>query len=367
MNPDIDPGPSLPADVVSQAGATGVLESPLLWHALVVAAVVVGFTGVRHRARFVAVLLVAAALAWANASVGYLRTPADLLVALGVPAPRDSPQRLDRLDLPDPANGIPHGPIRVLLPPGYDNPANAHRRYPVVQLLPGSPGGTSDDWLTAGGVADTVRSLLDHGVIPPTVVVLPDVSAGAPTTDYECLDVPDGPRVETYLTRTVQPWVDRHYRTIPDRAHRALGGMSGGGFCALNTGLRHLDTYGTLLVSLPYDDLGDAAALLGDHPDLVRANTPRDYLPTMAFDRPVSVMLSAGADSRDDVVTARRVACGLRARGQRVAMRVERGHGHDWHAARAALPYLLAFAAAHTPREQEARPPDHPRWTRPVR
>jgi enterochelin esterase-like enzyme len=121
--------------------------------------------------------------------------------------------------------------------------------------------------------------------------------------------------------------------------------MSSGVFCALNTGLRHLDLYGTLLASLPSDDLGDSESLLGGNRDLIRANTPRDYIATMQFTQPVSVMSTAAGNALDEVDVAKRIAGGLKVRGQHVALRVQPGMDHTWQCARAALRYLLAFAA----------------------
>jgi enterochelin esterase family protein len=39
------------------------------------------------------------------------------------------------------------------------------------------------------------------------------------------------------------PFIDARYRTRPDRAHRALAGLSMGGGQALQIGLAHLDTF----------------------------------------------------------------------------------------------------------------------------
>jgi hypothetical protein len=120
--------------------------------------------------------------------------------------------------------------------------------------------------------------------------------------------------------------------------------MSGGGYCALNIGLKHLARFGSLLITLPYDSLGDSAGILAGHPELIPPNTPRTYLPTMPFRYPVSVMIATGKSAPTDVTTTYRVANALAARGQNVAVHLEPGLTHTWRAARAALPYLLAFA-----------------------
>lgn len=42
------------------------------------------------------------------------------------------------------------------------------------------------------------------------------------------------------------PWVDAHYRTIPDRDHRAIAGKSTGGYAAMVTPMLRPDVFGAL-------------------------------------------------------------------------------------------------------------------------
>ncbi|MCR6482222.1 alpha/beta hydrolase-fold protein [Amycolatopsis sp. OK19-0408] len=368
--------PVLPGDITARARDLGPLESPLIWLAFASAAVAVlaVVIALAHRRRvrrwgFTAfgVLLLLAAVTAVNSYVGYVRTSDDLARLLqrgpgvvnlagrllddGKEAPSApqagagkaaAGQRIDVLNLPDPAHGVPSGSNYVVLPPGYA--ADTARRYPVVYLIHGYPFGGPRDWLTSGDAPGTLLALQQAGVIAPMIVVSVDLTAGNPATDWECLDVPGGPQLETYLARTVVPAIDQHYRTVADRAHRALGGMSGGGFGALNIGLHHVDEFATLLIALPYDDLNDSVGVLNGNRAAIAANTPRRYLPTMSFPAPISVMLAVGTGAPTDVTTAHRIADALRARGQEAVVHAERGFNHTWHTARATLPYLLAFA-----------------------
>jgi enterochelin esterase-like enzyme len=369
--------PVLPGDVTARARDLGPLESPLIWLALASAAVavlaVVVALGYRRRVRrwgctAFGVLLLLAAVTALNSYVGYVRTSDDLARLLergpgvvnlaghllddgdeapspAVTAPHSGAgagQRIDVFSLPDPAHGVPSGSNYVILPPGYDtDPA---RRYPVVYLIHGYPFGGPRDWLTSGDAPGTLLALQRATVIAPMIVVSVDLTAGHPSTDWEGLNVPGGPQLETYLAGTVVPAVDRRYRTLADRTHRALGGMSGGGFGALNIGLHHVGEFATLVIALPYDDLNDSVGILDGHPAAIAANTPRRYLPAMEFSAPISVLLAVGTGAPTDVTTAHRIAGALRARGQEAVVHAERGFNHTWHTARATLPYLLAFA-----------------------
>jgi enterochelin esterase-like enzyme len=384
--------PVLPGDVTARARDLGPLESPLIWLGFASAAVAVLAVVVtlwyRRRVRrwgFTAfgMLLLLASVTAVNSYVGYVRTSDDLARLLqrgpgvvnlagrllddGKEAPEPSSgsspdsssdssspaphpgagaaaagQRIDVVNLPDPSHGIPSGSNYVILPPGYDS--DPARRYPVVYLIHGYPFGGPRDWLTSGDAPGSLLALQQANVIAPMIVVSVDLTAGNPSTDWECLNVPGGPQLESYLAGTVVPAVDQRYRTLADRTHRALGGMSGGGFGALNIGLHHVDEFATLVIALPYDDLNDSVGILDGNRAAIAANTPRRYLATMKFSAPMSVMLAVGTGAPTDVSTARRIADALHARGQEAVVHAERGFNHTWHTARATLPYLLAFA-----------------------
>lgn len=409
MNTQILPGPNLPNDVGQHAVDRGALESPLIWQALLLLALLGVYLAFRPRratsdrigapalpmsAKLIPIIALAASSAamYVNTYVGYIRTGNDFAAMLerspgwaadlghglanvtgstdnyltrartqlannGQPKPgppdpdlerRRHELRIEKIDIPDPALAVPTGRTTVLLPPGYDAPENARRHYPVVYLVHGYPAGSSDDWFTSGDAIGTMKQLSDHSLVQPMIIVGVDATAGVTTTDWECLNVPHGPQLESYLADSVPRQIDLRYRTIGNRAGRALGGMSGGGFCALNVGLKHLPQFATILSALPYDDPGDARTLLGD-PALIAANTPRIYLPTMTFPLPVAVMLDVGEHAATDVNTARRIAGLFAAKGQPVALRLEPNLNHTWRTARAGLPYLLTFASQRFP------------------
>lgn len=263
-----------------------------------------------------------------------------------------SPAREVAESLPESAEPPPRGvvitlPIRgthsgfgtrdayIYLPPQYFT--HPLERFPVVMLLHGSPGGPID-WFRSADAADA--GLLAARAGHPQILVAPRASRGW-TDDSECVDRLHE-RVETYLVQDVVPTIDRELRTIPNRNFRAIGGVSAGGFCALNIGLRHRDVFGAILDLSGLDRPtfpGGMRALFGPLPNLaavVAANTPAVYGPLLAFAPRERIWLDCGqADgrSRRDVVAMARV---LRARGQQVLLRI-RGGGHDYGVWRPAL------------------------------
>lgn len=133
--------------------------------------------------------------------------------------------------LPEPAN------VRILLPAGYASEPG--RRYPVLYLLHGTSGGAAD-W-TAKGEAEQASAGL------PLIVVMPDIDLGGDGGGW-CTNWPNGAYSwETFHVGQLLPWVDDNLRTVPDRAGRAIAGLSQGGFCAMSYAARHPDLFATAL------------------------------------------------------------------------------------------------------------------------
>ncbi|MBC7372988.1 MAG: esterase [Frankiales bacterium] len=325
--------------------------------ALVVLVLVVVRTVLRRRAglpprlwRATAALAAALALsllataAYVNAYAGYLPTTGSLEQAIGLPVTDQGGSGsglVSEVDVPAAALGVPQGRTFIYTPPGYR--AGAGVRYPTLYLIHGSPG-RAEDWFNAGGAAQVLDRLISAGVIPPLIVVAPSANAGF-FGDTECLNAVGGRQLETYLTSSVVHFVDSHYPTKPGWSNRSIGGMSSGGFCALNLGLRHQALFGSVLAFEPYGDPGVVAlgTLLHGNRTLYAANSPRSYLPGLRFQHPMQFFVNVGGASGHGVSTVRALAQQLRRRGQRTDFRVEPGQSHTWTEAAAGLPYALAF------------------------
>lgn len=161
---------------------------------------------------------------------------------------------------------------------------------------------------------------------------------------------PRGSQVETYLSDVVVPWVDKHYATRTDYAHRVIGGMSAGGFCAVDQGLRHPELYGEIIALEPYDNPGSGGRAMLSTQAEYDAHSPGLYLPVMTFEHPVPTFLGIGELARGgDGRETGGMAAQLSARGQDVLFREEPGQGHTWTLARTGIPYGLIFASEHMP------------------
>jgi enterochelin esterase-like enzyme len=154
-------------------------------------------------------------------------------------APVQRPGHTDDLTVTGAASHI-SGEALVFLPPQYDDPANAHTVFPMVEVIAGYPGhiGTLVRNLE---VPRTMDTLLAAGRVRPMVVVMVSPTV-APPRDTECANVPGGPQAETWLAQDVPQTIARKYRVTPAGTWGVLG-VSTGGFCSVKLAMRHPDVF----------------------------------------------------------------------------------------------------------------------------
>ena len=163
--------------------------------------------------------------------------------------------RLHHLVLHSPAMGADEV-VNVLLPPGYDPRGSV--RYPVLYLLHGSAQ-NAQSWVQQsadkpGGPNPGIQQLIDQDTraehLAPFITVIPEGGIFGWYTDWYGADVTGNtpspvPAWATFHIGELLPWIDAHYRTIPDRQHRAIAGLSMGGFGAMSYAARYPDLFGS--------------------------------------------------------------------------------------------------------------------------
>jgi putative tributyrin esterase len=122
-------------------------------------------------------------------------------------------------------------PYNVLLPGGYNQPANKAKHYPVLYLLHGLTGHYTN-WL------DKTR-LVDYTAGSDVIIVMPEGnnswytdSASVPTDKYE-----------SYIVQELIPDVEKRFRASSAREGRAIAGLSMGGYGALKFGIKHPELF----------------------------------------------------------------------------------------------------------------------------
>jgi S-formylglutathione hydrolase FrmB len=136
-------------------------------------------------------------------------------------------------------------PLWVYLPPGYD--AEPERRYPAIYVIQGLTG-QLEMWRNRSPFRKNFPELADElfggGEAPPCIVVWVDCWTSFGGSQF--LDSPGTGRYHTYLCDEIVPWVDAHYRTLPERDHRGIAGKSSGGYGAMITPMLRPDLWGGL-------------------------------------------------------------------------------------------------------------------------
>ena len=119
--------------------------------------------------------------------------------------------------------------VAIYLPEGY---ANSTNDYPVLYLLHGS-GDDETGWLTKGRAKAILDSLISIEQCQPMIVVMPNgylEQTGIITQERLWMDA----SFEDNFSQLIA-WTEAHYRTINDKQHRAIAGLSMGGFHTMHT------------------------------------------------------------------------------------------------------------------------------------
>ncbi len=182
-------------------------------------------------------------------------------------------------------NDVPHGSVTrvwynspvlgmkrrmsVYTPAGYEHNSE---RYPVIYLLHGM-GGDEDAWLSLGRAAQIFDNLIANGKMKPAIVVMPNgnvdmEAAPGETKDGLITPTTDLPHTMEGSYEVAFPdivaFVDKTYRTISDKSHRAIAGLSMGGFHSLH-------------ISKEYPDMFDYVGLFSAAINPLKANDSSVY------------------------------------------------------------------------------------------
>ncbi len=165
----------------------------------------------------------------------------------------------------------------VYLPPSYNTAQGRNKRYPTLYLLHGSPGGERD-WFSAGKADQSADTLIALNKMSEVILILPDGNGrpGAPSEWGNSFD--HRQNMETYVAVDLVRYVDQKYRTIAEAAYRGIGGLSMGGFGAMNIAVHHPDVFGFVISLGGY--YRAEGSIWGGNAAYLRENSPLDVLPS---------------------------------------------------------------------------------------
>jgi S-formylglutathione hydrolase FrmB len=258
--------------------------------------------------------------------------------------------------------------VYVYLPPQYFQKAYAHYKFPVIELLHGSPG-NPEAWLTVLDVIPTFLNLLEAHPSNAAILVMPDADGGQ-QYGLQCLNNPGGIQDMTFVAEDVPNYLARFVRVQPPGPAWGVAGYSEGGYCAANIALQEPDRYGAAGVmsgyfvpiqsQVPKDNKPGGkpytVSVFAGHPALQLVNSPRAYITKVPLTVPLPAFwLAAGAQDKQDVSAAanfRQLAQTrllvqnrllLQNRPPDVPFMVVPGGGHQGSVWRAALGPMLAW------------------------
>ena len=124
--------------------------------------------------------------------------------------------------------------LTVYTPYGYE--ANPKTKYPVLYLLHGA-GGDEEAWSSMGRTAQILDNLIQKGLAKPMIVVMPNGNPnqqaaqtfGLPTTEYDWRDPANRNLYVQSLVEEIVPFIEKNYRVVAKKSHRAIAGLSMGG------------------------------------------------------------------------------------------------------------------------------------------
>ena len=133
--------------------------------------------------------------------------------------------------------------MHIYTPPGYESGKGS---YPVFYLLHGA-GDSDDSWTSVGRANFILDNLIASNKAKPMIVVMTAGHTNAGGGGRGAAAAGGPPPRDEFLedfTKDVMPYVEKHYRVIADRSHRAIAGLSMGGSQTLNISVPNLEKFG---------------------------------------------------------------------------------------------------------------------------
>jgi len=235
--------------------------------------------------RWLAPVLVAALSAFvAVGFVGVDRYARNYWLYRGFPPPSDPAyvaQRgsVEQIKVPSAALGGRSQSVYVYLPPGYrDHPG---KRYPVLYLLHGFPGRPLAFLLTVrmGVVED---ELVARHRARPLILAMPFGSTGTLTDKEWANGIGPAEGWGTFVSRDVVHAIDTRYRTIASRQARGIGGLSEGGYGAINLALQHPHEFSLVESWSGYERAAQNHSIFGRQLAGLAVNSPLDRIQAIA-------------------------------------------------------------------------------------
>ena len=231
-------------------------------------------------------------------------------------------------------------------PAGY---RESNLAYPALYLLHGSFG-SETDWVERGALKETADRLIQQGVIPPVVIVMPGSESWWIDGYNEA--------ARTAFFDELVPRVEETWQVVPLREWRGVAGLSAGGYGSINFALERPEFFGAAAALSPasYHPLPPSNSSAKRHPAFLdgtgqfdaehwqRLNYTAHLDRYLERDIVVPLYLSAGnRDAYNAEHHARLVHQALKNHQPDLVPLQVLGGGHTWRVWRASLPSALEW------------------------
>ncbi len=224
----------------------------------------------------------------------------------------------------------------VYTPAEYDQKKMQKKRYPVLYLQHGM-GEDETGWSKQGRMQHIMDNLIASGEAVPMIVVMEsgDIKAPFRGGDNRQGRSEYGNSFYKVLISDLIPYIDSHFRTLTDRDHRAMAGLSWGGHQTFDVVLRHLDKFsymGTFSGAIFGLDLKTAYDGIFTRPE--------------EFNRQIHCLfMMSGTEGMDKMFGTAKMVSDLKAMGINAHYYESTGTDHEWltwrRGLREFLPYLF--------------------------
>ncbi len=229
---------------------------------------------------------------------------------------------------------IPHGHIRsihywsevnrlerhinVYVPAEYE--MNPDKKYPVLYLVHGW-GEDENGWSVQGHMANIMDGLIVSGKAVPMIVVMP---SGDIKTNSDVRQA-SGDITNIYINDLI-PFIEKTFRTYTDKEHRAMAGLSRGGFQTCMTVFNNMDKFAWM---------GTFSGFFIRGNDGIETAFNGIFRDAAAFDKQINLLfISTGTEERNP----REIVEALRTHGiQHIVFHESQGTAHEWLTWRRAL------------------------------
>lgn len=237
-----------------------------------------------------------------------------------------------------PASHVKAG-LYVWLPPQYHEAAYAHTAFPVVELLPGTPG-SPQTWFAGMNAVPPLTQLIDEGRARPMILVAATLNVLGGNTDAGCADVPGVSLTASWLAKDVPSLVKANFRAATGPGQWAVMGYSAGAYCAVNLAVHHPDAFHAVVSLSGYN--APIAKMVTRSPALARANDPYLVLRDSRHQPDIALLMAGSLQDPGTVPAAKALLAVLKHPGGSELLTSATG-GHTTALWRTMLPDAFAW------------------------